>query len=119
LVKHRHSIKEVGKLSAWQFPANESHKANFLLDSESRLRAALTPQAAESPATGRHLRTADPPMISKLIEFGQESLLGAAGVAVVSVFAFVTLKTIRLDALPDLSILKSSFIRSGIARPTC
>ncbi len=43
-------------------------------------------------------------MISKLIEFSAKNrFLVLLGVAVVSVFAFVTLKTIRLDALPDLS----------------
>ena len=43
-------------------------------------------------------------MISTLIEFSAKNrFLVLLGVAVVSIFAFVTLKTIRLDALPDLS----------------
>jgi Cu(I)/Ag(I) efflux system membrane protein CusA/SilA len=43
-------------------------------------------------------------MIPKLIEFSAKNrFLVLLGVAVVSIFAFVTLKAIRLDALPDLS----------------
>jgi Cu(I)/Ag(I) efflux system membrane protein CusA/SilA len=43
-------------------------------------------------------------MIEKLIEFSAKNrFLVLLGVAVVSIFAFVTLKSIRLDALPDLS----------------
>lgn len=43
-------------------------------------------------------------MIGKLIEFSAKNrFLVLLGVAVLSVFAFVTLKSIRLDALPDLS----------------
>jgi Cu(I)/Ag(I) efflux system membrane protein CusA/SilA len=43
-------------------------------------------------------------MIEKLIEFSAKNrFLVLLGVAVISIFAFVTLKSIRLDALPDLS----------------
>jgi Cu(I)/Ag(I) efflux system membrane protein CusA/SilA len=43
-------------------------------------------------------------MIPKIIEFSAKNrFLVLLGVAVVSIFAYVTLKTIRLDALPDLS----------------
>ncbi len=43
-------------------------------------------------------------MIAKLIEFSAKNrFIVLLGVAVLCVFAFVTLKTIRLDALPDLS----------------
>lgn len=43
-------------------------------------------------------------MIGKLIEFSAKNrFIVLLGVAVISIFAFVTLKSIRLDALPDLS----------------
>ncbi len=43
-------------------------------------------------------------MIARIIEFSAKNrFLVLLGVAVVSIFAYVTLKTIRLDALPDLS----------------
>src|SRR5512133_1128057 len=43
-------------------------------------------------------------MIGKIIEFSARNrFLVILGVAVLSIFAFATLKTIRLDALPDLS----------------
>jgi Cu(I)/Ag(I) efflux system membrane protein CusA/SilA len=43
-------------------------------------------------------------MIARLIEFSAKNrFLVLLGVAVVSIFAYITLKAIRLDALPDLS----------------
>ncbi len=80
-------------------------KANFLLDSESRLRAAISGLGARAGRRGA-ATGADrgPPMISRLIELSAKNralvlLATAAAIA----FSVHILGVIRLDALPDLS----------------
>ena len=80
--------------------------ANFLLDSESRLRAAIS--AATPRRRTRPLRRAATPMtgamIKAIIRYSAENrYLVLAIYAILIVYAVITVRKIPLDAIPDLS----------------